>query len=171
MGKKIKLGEPIKIEITPRHYDFTRQFAVKDIFDALVELITNSDDSYGRLYKKKKRGKDGGKILVEIDYRRGNKPSRIIIRDRAEGITLEQMITKLARIGDRTSEVGDRGFMARGAKDCTSLGDLTFSSIVNDKFYKCLLVSKKLEFIPLANGSRVDEKRRKELKLTRETER
>lgn len=167
MAKKVKLGEPIKIEITSRHYDFTRQFAVKDIFDAFVELITNSDDSYGRLYKKNKRSKDGGRILIEIDYRRGDKHSRIIVRDRAEGMTLEQMVTKLAKIGNRTSEGGDRGFMARGAKDCTSLGDLTFSSIVNDKFYKCKLLSKKLEFIPLENGSRVDERLRKELKIDR----
>lgn len=167
MEKKFKLGEPIKIEISSRHYDFTRQFAVKDIFDALVELITNSDDSYGRLYTKNKRSEDGGRILIEIDYRRGDNPSRIIVRDRAEGMTLEQMVTKLARIGDRTSEVGDRGFMARGAKDCTSLGDLAFSSIVSDKFYKCKLLSKKLEFIPLENGGRVDEKLRKELKIDR----
>jgi len=48
----MKLGEPIDIRILPRYYDFSRQYAIRDIYDALVELITNSDDSYHRLYKK-----------------------------------------------------------------------------------------------------------------------
>jgi hypothetical protein len=56
----MKLGVPVDVKVTLRHFDFSRQFAVRDIYDALVELITNSDDSYHRLYKKQLRNDDGG---------------------------------------------------------------------------------------------------------------
>ena len=62
----MKLGVPTDVKVTIRHFDFSRQFAVRDIYDALVELITNSDDSYHRLYKNRLRKEDGGSILIEI---------------------------------------------------------------------------------------------------------
>ena len=65
-GVKMKIGTPIDIKITLRDYDFNRQFAIRDVYDVLVELITNSDDSYHRLYKKQLRSEDGGHILIEI---------------------------------------------------------------------------------------------------------
>ena len=40
----MKIGTPIDIKITLRDYDFNRQFAIRDVYDVLVELITNSDD-------------------------------------------------------------------------------------------------------------------------------
>ena len=72
----MKLSEPIKIEIDSRLYDFSKQYAVRDVYDALVELITNSDDSYHRLYKKHLRNEDGGPILVEICEQRKKNPSQ-----------------------------------------------------------------------------------------------
>ncbi len=42
----IKLGVPQEIVLSNRYYQQNRGFAIRDIFDALLELITNSDDSY-----------------------------------------------------------------------------------------------------------------------------
>ena len=75
----MKLGVPIDVKITIRHFDFSRQFAIRDVYDALVELITNSDDSYHRLYKRQLRSEDGGDILIEICKQRKGEPSLIII--------------------------------------------------------------------------------------------
>ena len=76
--------ETFDIEIDKRYRSQDASVAITDVFDALVEIITNCDDSYHRLYKKGKRQKDGGDILVAVERRRG-KPSRIIVSDKAEG--------------------------------------------------------------------------------------
>ena len=161
----MKLNIPEELKINPRYVKFNRDAAIKDVFDALVELITNSDDSYHRLYKKQLRALDGGTILIETCGGRKNQ-SVLIVRDKAEGMTLEVMRQKLAQIGCKSSESGDRGFMARGAKDCTALGDVTFESIVDDKYYKAA-VTQGLKFIPQENGKSVNQTLRKTLSIDR----
>ena len=69
----MKLGQPVDLRLSPRYYQFNRGFAIRDAFDALVELITNSDDSYHRLYKKGLRSEDGGPILIEYIEQRKDK--------------------------------------------------------------------------------------------------
>ena len=63
---KMKIGVPIDLHYSDRYFHFLRQHAIKDVFDALVELITNCDDSYHRLYKRQLRSEDGGRILIDI---------------------------------------------------------------------------------------------------------
>lgn len=162
----MKLGVPIDVKISLRHFDFSRQFAVRDIYDALVELITNSDDSYHRLYRKQLRSEDGGPILIEICEQRKKDPSLITIYDKAEGMTLETMYEKFSDIGSRRSEEGDRGFMGRGAKDCTVLGRMIIESIKEGKYYKCELTAKP-QFIPWENGKNVSRGIREELNIER----
>src|SRR6266498_3631440 len=130
----IQRGKPENFVIADRYYQFNRSRAIRDVFDALVEILTNSDDSYHRLYIKQKRAEDGGPILIEIQEQRKGSPSTIIIRDRAEGMTLDVMRKKLKTIGERTSEESDRGFMARGLRDCTELGNIIIESIVDKKY-------------------------------------
>jgi len=112
----MKLGVPIDLKFTTRYYQFNRQFAIRDVFDALVELITNSDDSYHRLYKYKKRSEDGGPVLIEICEQRKGEPSLVVVRDKAEGMTLQEMIENFGDVGTRRSKSGDRGFMGRGQR-------------------------------------------------------
>lgn len=162
----MKLGVPIDVKITLRHFDFSRQFAVRDVYDALVELITNSDDSYHRLYKRQLRSEDGGDILIEICEQRKGELSLIIIYDKAEGMTLETMREKFGDIGSLHSEAGDRGFMGRGAKDCTVLGRMIIESIKDDKYYKCELTTKP-QFIPWENNRSVNEIIRERLGIER----
>ncbi|MEW6376554.1 MAG: hypothetical protein AB1502_12290 [Thermodesulfobacteriota bacterium] len=162
----MKIGIPIDIKITLRDYDFNRQFAIRDVYDVLVELITNSDDSYHRLYKKQLRSEDGGPILIEICEQRKGAPSFIRIFDKAEGMTLQTMLEKFGNVGSRCSEEGDRGFMGRGAKDCTVLGNMTIESIKDEKYYKCELTTKP-QFIPWEKGKSVTKEIREILNIGR----
>lgn len=135
----LKLDEPVDFHLSARYFRFNRHHAVRDVFDALVELITNSDDSYHRLHKHGSISSDGGRILIEYCEQRNDEPSYLRVHDRAEGMTIAEMHEKLADVGTKRSESGDRGFMARGVKDCTALGTLTVESIKDDYYYKCEL--------------------------------
>lgn len=159
----MKIGVPMNLKLSKRYYLHNRQWAIKDAFDALVELITNSDDSYHRLFKHQLRPQDGGRILIETCASIKNNPV-LIVRDRAEGMTLQVMAMKLLNVGDRSSEEGDRGFMARGAKDCSELGNVIFESIVDDKYYKATITSD-ADFIALKDGDSVNQDLRKSLHI------
>lgn len=127
------MGVETPIRVDKRFVQHIRGHAIGDVFDALPELLTNADDSYGRLCHEKKRDRDGGDILIEHLEQRKGQSSRIVIRDRAEGMDDKGMEAKLACIGAYESKAGDRGYMGRGAKDCSELGNLTFESIKNDR--------------------------------------
>lgn len=159
----MKIGVPMNLRLTKRYYLLNRQWAIKDTFDALVETITNSDDSYHRLYKHQLRAQDGGRILIETCASIKNIPV-LIVRDRAEGMTLQVMEKNLLNVGERSSEEGDRGFMARGAKDCSELGNVIFESIVDDKYYKATITSD-ADFIPLEDGKSANQELRKSLHI------
>jgi hypothetical protein len=150
----LKLGEPRDLRLSARYYQFNRSHAIHDVFDALVELITNCDDSYHRMFCDGLRQEDGGPILIE--YLASKDGPSLIVHDRAEGMSLHEMSDKLGDVGTRRSKAGDRGFMARGAKDCSELGTVIFESIKDDKYYKCELTPR-AQFVP-----------REERKATRE---
>jgi hypothetical protein len=158
-----RIGEAIEIHLSARYYQFNRSFAIRDVYDALVELITNCDDSYHRLSRAGMQSRDGGPIAIE--YLAG-KNAMVAVYDRAEGMTLAQMQEKLADVGTRRSGEGDRGFMARGAKDCTELGSLIYESVKDDRYYKCELTTKP-QFVPLASGERVTSELRSRMRIGR----
>ncbi len=155
----MKALEPEKANIDPRYVRLIMQTAIKDAYDALVELITNCDDSYHRLYKKGKRSDDGGAILIETLHRR-NRPSLLIVKDKAEGMNLTDMREKIKKMGKKFSIEEDRGFMGRGAKECAVLGKAIFQSIKDDKYYKCEFHSN-LDFIPYSPMSATPQIRKK----------
>ena len=165
---KLQIGVPYKLDISSRYYEFNKVYTIKDIYDALVELVTNADDSYHRLYKSNLRREDGGPILIEIGEQRKGTASILKIHDKAEGMTLETMYEKLSHVGERHSSEGDRGFMGRGAKDCTALGCITYESIRGDRYYKCKLTTKS-EFIPETSlkGEIVNDSIRESLRIER----
>jgi len=132
----VKVGKSVDLQPDKRFHQHIRDHAIGDVYDALVELITNADDSYSRLFQDGKRRADGGDILIEYEERR-RRTSRLVIRDRAEGMNAEEMYKCLARPGAYSSRTGNRGYMGRGAKDCTALGTLTYESIKDDKYYRC----------------------------------
>jgi len=101
----------------------------------LVELITNSDDSYHNLEEEGKQV--SGKIRIEITRKKGQ-PSTVIVRDRASGMNREEMFLNLGTLGRRTSgfEKGKarRGLHGRGARDVVAFGEVHFESIKDDQY-------------------------------------
>ena len=144
MSERIPAGV---IETGDRGQGYLTQYM--DIYSALVEIITNCDDSYHRM------SRDNGKILIQI-VRRRKRPSLVIVRDRAEGMTDYEMHEKLREVGNRTGGEGSRGFIGRGLRDARGLGDITVESIKNEQHFKCQLLQKLNEdghnYIPFEGG-------------------
>ncbi|HUF10161.1 MAG TPA: hypothetical protein VMO47_12615 [Rhodothermales bacterium] len=119
------------------------KLAIRDVFDAIVELVTNADDAYQRLDAT-------GRIEIEVERRRGS-PSLLKVRDFAAGMTAEMMEQRLSRLGGRVSgmETGlaVRGTNSRGAKDVAALGRVSFESITEDRRYHRGEISPMFEFI------------------------
>jgi len=101
----------------------------------LVELVTNSDDSYRDLEEEGKQV--SGQILIEIERRKGQ-PSIVRVKDRAAGMNREGMYYKVGKLGRRTSgfEKGKprRGLHGRGAKDVVALGAVQFESVKGGEY-------------------------------------
>jgi len=155
---KMKAQPPESLQYTKRYGYMTAQYAVKDLYDALVELITNCDDSYHRMGNKK------GQILIEVAHR--HKGKQVIVRDRAEGMTLEEMRRKIRKVGELTATEGDRSFMGRGAKDCAILGKVTFESIKDNKYHKCEVLPS-MDFVPYSPSARATQDIRERLGIPR----
>ena len=131
-----------ELEVDSRAIMQNATLAVRDIYDAIVELVTNADDRYQILSRK-------NRVEIGILRRRGQ-PSVLIVRDFADGMTAETMKVKLSRIGGRVSGMEQglavRGTNSRGAKDVAALGDVTFESIAEDgRLHKCR-ISKFFDF-------------------------
>lgn len=123
-----------KLEIDERTLFQNASLAVRDIYDAIVELVTNADDRYQVIGRK-------GRIEIEVERRR-EAPGVLRVRDFADGMTSLVMEDKISRMGGRVSgmESGKavRGTNSRGAKDVASLGLVRFESIAADGLlHKC----------------------------------
>lgn len=112
--------------------------AIRDVYDAIVELVTNADDRYQIL-------RQNGRVEVELK-RQKKQLSTLCVRDFADGMDSDTMQSKLGRIGGRVSGLEEgyfvRGTNSRGAKDVAALGDVTFESIASDELiHKCRINS------------------------------
>ncbi|MDD2400569.1 MAG: ATP-binding protein [Sulfurovum sp.] len=92
----------------------SRRFA--SIEKALVELITNSDDSYARL--EKTGSQTTGQILIK--YERHQTGALLTVTDQAEGMSFEKACFILSYGGAHSAlakgESGGRGYFGRGLK-------------------------------------------------------
>ena len=143
------------IKFNERAYKFIRGSAVSQIIDALIELITNSDDAYD---KGKIKNKD---IHIHLNYR-----GQLIVTDQAIGLTSDQMRKCFLQVGNFTSTNDNRGFFSRGAKDISALGDIYFESIKDNKYSK-LLLDKNANGELLISDQNVDNKLRDNLKIVK----
>jgi hypothetical protein len=100
----------------------------------LVELITNSDDSYRDLEEQSIQ--PSGKIRIEIERKRKGQSRTVIVRDRAAGMNRRELFEKMGGLGVRASgfEKGKkrRGLHGRGAKDVAAFGTVHFESIKDE---------------------------------------
>ena len=115
----------------------------KDVFRALVEVITNSNDSYLRL-------EQAGWLVsgeIYIDVLRRHKNSIIRIWDNAEGMNDARMDKVVGTYGEATSGIKEdknvRGMWGRGLKDSIfGLGHGFVRSFKGGNFYSCSLLIK-----------------------------
>ncbi|MGQ0553919.1 MAG: ATP-binding protein [Planctomycetota bacterium] len=135
------------------------KLSITDIYDAIVELVTNADDRYQHLGTP-------GRIEIEVERRRGESHGRLVVRDFADGMTAATMDERLSRMGGRVSGlekgVRVRGTNSRGAKDVAALGNVTFDSIAVDAKYHACEISRYLEFT-LRRSTDVTEELREKL--------
>lgn len=116
------------IGVSERAYKYIRQFTIKSVDDAMIELITNAVDAYNKT--------DYTERLIQIDVM---SESEVIVRDRAIGLTAEEMASCFLQVGTYTAESESRGFFSRGAKDISSLGDIYFNTVKDNKYSECVL--------------------------------
>jgi hypothetical protein len=113
----------------------------KDVVRALVELITNCNDSYQRM--EDVGIENTGEIIIELQRKRIN--SSLRVRDNAEGMAAEDMDAKISKYGEATSGFKEgksvRGLWGRGLKDSFfGLGHGTITSIRDNIYNRCSLL-------------------------------
>jgi len=115
----------------------------KDVLRALVEIITNSNDSYSRLEDAGLPA--GGEIIIEL--LRKHKNSVIRVRDFAEGMDDIRMDKVVGTYGEATSGIKEdlhvRGMWGRGLKDAIfGLGYGYVNSFKDNMLYRSSLLLK-----------------------------
>ena len=110
-----------EIPISSRIVEQLSRATVKTIMDGIVELVTNSDDSYRRLEDKNSQIK--GKIEIYINRKKGGICEELIVKDFAEGMTKEELEDALEFAGETSGfSKGKtvRGLFGRGLKETTA---------------------------------------------------
>lgn len=140
----------------------------KDVIRAIVELITNCNDSYQRMDDKGLV--HNGLIVIEVQRRHQN--SILYVRDFAEGMGSDKMDKTVGTYGAATSGFIDgksvRGFWGRGLKDSIfGLGHGRVSSIYEDVLNQCsLLIEKGTPTFKLDKSIKATRIVRKQLNIT-----
>lgn len=158
-GETIQLGQ---LERTSRAFWQEASEAMRgDVVRALVEFITNADDAYARAGRR-------GRILVEVEHRRGDEPWTVTVRDRATGMSLMELRDNIGRQGARTSgfEKGAsvRGNLGLGAKDPACFGRVVFETIKSG-LYSRFTVDDQGERTSLSKSLKVTDEIRGALKV------
>lgn len=114
----LKEGESIFPGVSDRVAYDQAGGSITNLIDAIVELITNSDDSYLSL---EQDGKNlSGVINISIKRTRKGKLNQLIIEDEASGMSSNK-IEEIIKYGQQTSEMYSgktvRGFFGRGLKE------------------------------------------------------
>lgn len=120
-----------ELKIDRRAYNFIKRATITSADDALVELITNVDDAYDRI------GIVNKQIDIVVDYN-----TRVMkVVDAASGLTASEMEKCFMQVGVFSADSGSRGFFSRGAKDISSIGNVLFESIKDNRYSKLWLYS------------------------------
>lgn len=112
----MQLGVTKELPIKQRVVRQDSKSTIVSCLDALVELITNSDDSYRRL--EEENTKKSGKIDVLIKRKKGGICTELWLRDYAEGIS-KQKLQSVLTYGEKSSGIEKysvRGYFGRGLK-------------------------------------------------------
>lgn len=137
------------INISERAYKYIRQFTIKSVDDAIVELITNAIDAYN------KTSYETREIIIEV-Y--NGDVLRVI--DKALGLTSDQLDDCFLQVGNYTASDTSRGFFSRGAKDISALGDVYFDTIKDSKYSQCVLDTDAYGLVTVSDVDVTDQNRR-----------
>jgi hypothetical protein len=144
-AKSTGVPDQWNLESTVLHKRRDLELAMRGSIErGLVELITNADDSYRDL--EEQEAHVGGKIRIEIQRKRKG-PTKVVVKDRACGMTRAELHRNLGELGRRTSgfEKGKarRGLHGRGARDLAAFGPVQFESVKEGR-YNRLIISRDL---------------------------
>jgi len=130
-----KFEEPQDLPIDARITLQLSYATIRYLYDAVVELVTNSDDSYKRLERDSIKGK--GEIRIRVRRLKGSRCERLEVIDFAEGMNKEKLEKSLIFAGEASGfEEGKsvRGLFGRGLKEAIiTLGKGEIYSIKDDK--------------------------------------
>jgi len=128
-------GEVGPLPIEPNIVTHQAQSTIKSVIEAVVELVTNSDDSYRRL--EESGVKVDGTIDVHIIRERGGTCRLLEVADRAEGMdwaALEKAVTYGAQSSGFFEGRSVRGLFGRGLKEAIiGLGSGEVHTICNGR--------------------------------------
>lgn len=120
---------------TVRWYKQTAFTTIRYLIDAIVELVTNSDDSYKRLEQEGEEVK--GEIKIRVRRLKYSKCEKLAVIDFAEGMDkekLERALTFAAATSKFEEGKSVRGLFGRGLKEAIiALGNAEIYTIKNDK--------------------------------------
>lgn len=107
---------------------------IKTLIEAIVELVTNSDDSYRRL--EGQGAQASGEIQIRVKRRKGGLCEELSVYDRAEGMDRGALARAIEFGGDSSGLSAGRtvrGLFGRGLKEAIiSLGEGEVVSVKND---------------------------------------
>jgi hypothetical protein len=132
--KDFEKAQPIPAD-TVRWYKQTVFSTIRYLIDAIVELVTNSDDSYKRLEQEGKEVK--GEIKIRVQRLKYDKCKELEVIDFAEGMDKDNL-KKALTFASATSKFEEgksvRGLFGRGLKEAIiALGKAGIYTIKDDK--------------------------------------
>ena len=137
--------------------------SMPSLYEAIVEFITNIDDSYERLANERNEKNWKGDCRIEYDLGGIKNSTFISFKDRAEGMDYETLKNNFGVYGERQSGKASRGEAGRGAKDAAYIGDVTVESIFNDKYSKIKIQSAPRKLITYNKNDKVQNIHRKQI--------
>lgn len=138
--KNEKLAKPFpfkgKVSIHNRAiYQSASRAMQGNIFMPLIELITNSNDSYGRLGQQNRR--------IVVTYEKDKFKCKFSVIDEAEGQSLEDFgenFTKYWKPSDIAEDNSQRGYFGKGAKDALGyMSEGHIASFKDGRFILCTI--------------------------------
>ncbi len=111
---------------------------IKNLIAGVVELVTNSDDSYKRI--EESGNNVSGRIEIYVNREKGGICKKFIIKDYAEGMTKEELEKALIFAGKTKIGKSIRGLFGRGLKETIiALGEGEIITIKKHKLTKTRL--------------------------------
>jgi len=133
------------LPISPRIVEQAAKATIKNLIDAIVELVTNSDDSYRKLEGNGE--KVGGEIKIYVNRKKGGICERLIVEDHAGGMSKEELKKAIEFAGETSAFYEGksvRGFFGRGLKEAiVALGTGEIKTIKNGKLSRTKILSEK----------------------------